>query len=106
MDLFNERFAKHDDQHFHARRSLVLVGADRAFVDQQHRRGLGVPGDVSLVGFDDLAGSIYMVPPLTTVHNPIQEIGQLAARAMLSLLAGERPAQTHSITRSALEPDG
>jgi LacI family transcriptional regulator len=57
-----------------------------------YRRGRRVPDDVSLVGFDDLAGSIYTVPPLTTVHNPIQEIGQLAARAMLSLLAGERPA--------------
>jgi LacI family transcriptional regulator len=56
-----------------------------------HRRGRRVPDDVSLVGFDDVAGSLYMVPPLTTVHNPIQEIGQLAARAMLSLLAGERP---------------
>jgi LacI family transcriptional regulator len=57
-----------------------------------HRRGRRVPDDVSLVGFDDVAGSLYMVPSLTTVHNPIQEIGQLAARAMLGLLAGERPA--------------
>ena len=57
-----------------------------------YRRGLRVPDDVSMVGFDDVAGSVYMVPPLTTVHNPIQEIGELAARAMLSLLAGERPA--------------
>jgi len=55
-----------------------------------YRRGRRVPEDVSLVGFDDVAGSLYRVPPLTTVHNPIQEIGQLAARAMLGLLAGER----------------
>lgn len=54
-------------------------------------RGLRVPDDVSLVGFDDVAGAVYMVPPLTTVHNPIQEIGELAARAMLSLLAGDKP---------------
>jgi LacI family transcriptional regulator len=56
-----------------------------------YRRGRRVPEDVSLVGFDDVAGAVYMVPPLSTVHNPIQEIGELAARAMLSLLAGERP---------------
>ena len=56
-----------------------------------YRRGKRVPDDVSLVGFDDVAGALYMVPPLTTVHNPIQEIGQLAAAAMLSLLAGDRP---------------
>jgi len=54
-----------------------------------HRNGRRVPEDVSLVGFDDLAGSMYFVPPLTTVHNPIQEIGQLAARSMLGLLSGE-----------------
>jgi LacI family transcriptional regulator len=56
-----------------------------------YRHGLRVPDDVSLVGFDDVAGALYMVPPLTTVHHPIQELGELAARAMLSLLAGERP---------------
>jgi LacI family transcriptional regulator len=55
------------------------------------RRGQRIPDDVSLVGFDDIAGSVYMVPPLTTIHYPIHEIGYLAARAMLSLLAGERP---------------
>jgi LacI family transcriptional regulator len=59
-----------------------------------YRRGRRVPDDVSLVGFDDVAGALYMVPPLTTVHNPIQEIGELAARAMLHLLAGERPQVT------------
>ena len=56
-----------------------------------YRRGKRVPQDVSLVGFDDVAGALYCVPPLTTVHNPIQEIGQLAARAILSLLAGDAP---------------
>jgi LacI family transcriptional regulator len=65
----------------------MAVGAALAL----HRHGKRVPDDVSLVGFDDLAGSMFAVPPLTTVHNPIQEIGELAARAMLALLAGERP---------------
>jgi LacI family transcriptional regulator len=55
------------------------------------RRGRRVPDDVSLVGFDDVAGASYIVPTLTTVHNPIHEIGQLAAQAMLGLLGGERP---------------
>lgn len=55
-----------------------------------YRAGKRVPDDVSLVGFDDVAGSLYAVPPLTTVHNPIQEIGGLAAHAMLALLTGEK----------------
>jgi LacI family transcriptional regulator len=56
-----------------------------------HRHGKRVPDDVSLVGFDDLAGSVFFVPPLTTIHNPIQEIGQLAAQAILRLLSGDAP---------------
>jgi LacI family transcriptional regulator len=56
-----------------------------------HRRRLRVPDDVSLVGFDDLASSVYSIPPLTTVHHPVYEHGQLAAQALLQLLAGEVP---------------
>lgn len=54
-----------------------------------HRRGLKVPADVSLVGFDDVAGARYAIPPLTTVHQAVHELGRLAADAMLGLLAGE-----------------
>jgi LacI family transcriptional regulator len=46
---------------------------------------------VSLIGFDDLAGALYTVPPLSTVHHPVYELGQIAASAMLQLLAGEVP---------------
>lgn len=56
-----------------------------------HRRRMRVPDDVSLVGFDDLASAEYSIPPLSTVHHPIYELGQLAASAMLQLLAGVRP---------------
>ena len=57
-----------------------------------HRRRLRVPQDVSLVGFDDVAGALFSIPPLSTVHHPVVELGQIAARAMLALLAGETPA--------------
>jgi len=56
-----------------------------------HRRGIQVPREVSVVGFDDLPTSRYWVPPLTTVHHPAHEIGRLAAVAMLQLLRGEKP---------------
>jgi LacI family transcriptional regulator len=65
----------------------MAIGARLAL----HRRHLRVPEDVSLVGFDDLATSVYAIPPLTTVHHPVLELGQLAAQAMLQLLAGEAP---------------
>jgi LacI family transcriptional regulator len=56
-----------------------------------HMRGLRVPEEVSLVGFDDLASALYAIPPLSTVHQPGYELGQIAAGAMLQLLAGARP---------------
>lgn len=56
-----------------------------------HRRGLKVPGDVSVVGFDDLPISRYTLPPLTTVHHPAYELGQQASLVMLQMLSGEKP---------------
>jgi LacI family transcriptional regulator len=56
-----------------------------------HRRSLHVPDDVSLVGFDDVASAQYAIPPLTTVHQPVRDLGRLAAQAMLELVADRRP---------------
>jgi LacI family transcriptional regulator len=53
-----------------------------------HRRGIRVPDDVSLIGFDDLQVSAYTTPPLTTVRQPIVEMGRLASRMALSILRG------------------
>jgi LacI family transcriptional regulator len=56
-----------------------------------HQRSLRVPDDVSVVGFDDLATAEFCVPPLSTVHQPVYELGRLAASAMLEMLAGAKP---------------
>jgi LacI family transcriptional regulator len=55
-----------------------------------YRRGIRVPEDVSLIGFDDLPGSSYMTPPLTTIRQPAFQMGEEASRLALRLLNGKR----------------
>ncbi len=54
------------------------------------RRGIRVPEEMSVAGFDDLQMAAYMSPPLTTVSAPLYELGCEGARLALDLLAGKR----------------
>jgi len=51
-------------------------------------RGLRVPADISIMGFDDIKFSAYCDPPLTTIHQPRSEIGALSMQMMLDQLEG------------------
>ena len=52
------------------------------------RAGLSVPGDVSVVGYDDSALMNYTDPPLTTVRQPIEAIGRAAVAMLASQIEG------------------
>jgi LacI family transcriptional regulator len=54
-----------------------------------YERGMRVPDDMSIVGFDDLDEARWAVPPLTTVRQPLTEMAGTATRMLLSLVAGE-----------------
>jgi len=53
------------------------------------RRGMRVPDDLSVVGFDDIRFSRHMDPPLTTIAQPMREIGEGTVRLLLDILSGK-----------------
>jgi len=57
------------------------------------RCGIKVPEQVAVVGFNDLPGSAFMVPPLSSIRTPREAVGRRAAEQMLSLMAGHPVAQ-------------
>jgi DNA-binding LacI/PurR family transcriptional regulator len=65
---------------------ITAIGCIRAL----HDAGLSVPGDVSVFGFDDIQSASYCVPSLTTIRQPLQDMGALAANVLLKKIAGKR----------------
>jgi DNA-binding LacI/PurR family transcriptional regulator len=63
---------------------LSALGAMR----QIRNRGLRIPADISVVGFDDLYISQYLNPPLTTVRQPMRQMGRMAMETLLQIFAG------------------
>jgi DNA-binding LacI/PurR family transcriptional regulator len=55
---------------------------------------LRIPDDLSVIGFDDMPAMHWAIPPLTTIRQPLTEMGQAAATMLLALAEGKPPAQT------------
>ena len=78
-ETFTAVFAANDQTAFGARMAL-------------YRRGVRVPDDMSIVGVDDLSATAYATPPMTTVRQPLYEIGLAASHALLTMLGHPMPA--------------
>lgn len=75
---------------------MTALGAIRAI----RARGLRVPEDVSVTGFDDLFFASYMQPSLTTVRQPMRRMGQMAMENLLKLMSGE-----HSVAQIRVDAE-
>jgi LacI family transcriptional regulator len=85
-----------------ATESDALVGALRAV----GQRGLRCPEDISLIGFDDSSWAAVMVPPMSIVAQPMQQLGQLTADCLLQRIGGsEAPFATHVLEASFIARD-
>ncbi len=70
--------------------AIVAANDMMAFgvIEAAHARRIDVPGDISVTGFDDLASAAERFPSLTTIHQPVREMGVLGAQHLLKAMAG------------------
>jgi len=69
----------------------MALGALRRF----HETGRAVPEDVAVVGFDDIPTTRFATPSLSTVHVPMQELGERAMQRLLDVLQNDGPPPSH-----------
>ncbi|GII55884.1 LacI family transcriptional regulator [Planotetraspora thailandica] len=73
--------------------TAIFAGSDETalgIIEAARARGLRIPEDLSIVGFDDTQVARMGSPPLTTVRQPLREMGSVAMRTALRLAAGEK----------------
>ncbi len=72
--------------------TAIFAGNDKMALGSMHyitHQGKAVPGDVSIVGFDDIPHTAFVTPALTTVHTPLYELGVLAADRLIERIRGK-----------------
>jgi len=76
---------------------ISAIGAMRAFQEA----GLRIPGDVSVVGFDDISLASFSIPTLTTVRQPLLKMGRIAAQTVIDRIEERTP----FVGEIAVEPE-
>jgi LacI family transcriptional regulator len=71
--------------------TAIFAGSDQQALgvyEAARQRGLRIPQDLSVIGFDDLPAARWVSPPLTTVRQPLAEMGRVAAEMLGDLIDG------------------
>lgn len=85
--------------------SAIFASNDRMAIGASHAirdRGLRIPDDISLVGVDDIEVGAYLNPPLTTVHQPIEDMARSGIDLLLRLVKNEVPDDIHWVLQPSL----
>jgi LacI family transcriptional regulator len=77
---------------------MMAAGAMQAI----HDAGLAIPGDIAIVGFDDLSPASTTTPPLTTMRQPVRLLGSLAVGMLIDLLNTSLQPPRHTILSTEL----
>ncbi len=80
---------------------VCAFGAIRALSEA----GMRVPEDVSVVGFDDIESAAYQTRGLTTIRQPLEEMGRLAADTLLKRIGGNGDISTNSVEQLVVAPE-
>lgn len=94
--------------------TAVFAGNDQMALGLIHgfaERGVSVPDDISVIGFDDLPEAKHFLPPLTTIRQDFGELGARGMEMLLAALAGDEPLRRtliapELVVRSSTAPPG
>lgn len=76
--MFDSIFAANDETAYGAMQAL-------------YQRGISIPDDIAVIGFDDLPMSSYVIPPLSTINQPFEHMGEISIHYTLDLISGNKP---------------
>jgi DNA-binding LacI/PurR family transcriptional regulator len=79
----------------------MAVGAVKAIL----KKGMRVPDDISIVGYDDAPPSLYSIPPLTTIRHHMELMGRVAAELLIRLLQSDTDHRQGEGERIVIEPE-
>ena len=77
---------------------LMAIGA----MNRIQQAGLQIGRDIAIGGFDDIPLAAYVSPPLTTLHQPIYDIGRRTCAMLIEILSGKTPLNPHVLLTPSL----